>query len=168
MKRLLVVGLMLVLVLQLTACGSSESTGGSDAQLQRETTEEIAPPENADPSDWKMLKRIAGRYSNRLLIPRGPAPEQEVIRDLRVGKGPALKQGDYFKATYVSFTYRDGKAVERLWHSPAIYILGDQVKAWNVGLEGIRIGGIRELIAPSRLAYGDGARVYLVHVLSLA
>ncbi|HEU5061851.1 MAG TPA: FKBP-type peptidyl-prolyl cis-trans isomerase [Solirubrobacterales bacterium] len=176
MKKFLAVGLMLLLALQLTACGDSEGTGASDTRPesnaragQTTTAAEAAPIERADPGDWEALKRIAGPYENRLVIPSGPAPEQEVIRDLKIGRGLVLERGDYFKARYVSFFYENGKPVERLWRFPSSYSwgLGEQVEAWEVGLEGIRVGGIRQLIAPARLAYGNGTLVYVVQVLGL-
>lgn len=180
MKKFLVIGLMLsmlLVVLQLTACGSSESTGAStSAKPPQDTAAEekpvaAPPPEKAaKPSDWAVLKKVAGPYSKRLLIPRGPAPKQVVIRDLKVGKGPLLKDGDNFIARYVDFTYNEAWTVEGYWHSPSTYTfgLGSYKKGWEVGLRGIRVGGMRELIVPSEMAYGNGARVYIVQALKLS
>jgi FKBP-type peptidyl-prolyl cis-trans isomerase len=176
MKKFLVVGLMLALALHLTACGGSEGTGSStSAKSPRDTTAEekpaaAPPPERAaKPGDWAALKRVAGPYSKRLLIPRGTAPEQVVIRDLKVGQGPLLKDGDAFVARYVSFTYNEGWAAEPYWHSPSTYTfgLGSYKEGWERGLRGIRAGGMRELIVPSEMAYGNGARVYVVQALKL-
>jgi FKBP-type peptidyl-prolyl cis-trans isomerase len=36
---------------------------------------------------------------------------------------------------------------------------------WERGLKGMRVGGRRELIVPSRLAYDSGAVVYLIDLL---
>lgn len=167
---------MLLVALQLMACGGSESTGASSAKPPQDTTaaerKPAAPPPEkaAKPSEWAALKRVAGPYSKRLLIPRGPAPERVVIRDLKVGKGPVLRDGDDFIARYVSFTYDEGWAAEAYWHSPSNYTfgIGTYKKGWEVGLRGIRVGGMRELIVPSEMAYGNGARVYVVQALKLS
>lgn len=175
MKKFLAMGLMVLVGLQPSACGSSESTGASAGEPQQDTTVEekpvaAKPPEMAaKPSDWAVLKKVAGPYSKRLLIPRGPAPKQVIIRDLKIGKGPLLKDGDDFLARYVDFTYNEAWTVEGYWHSPSTYTfgLGTYKKGWEVGLRGIRAGGIRELIVPSSMAYGNGARVYVVQALKL-
>ena len=40
-------------------------------------------------------------------------------------------------------------------------------KAWEIGLNGMRVGGRRELIVLSRLAYGDGMMVYVIEPLEV-
>ncbi|HEX5525568.1 MAG TPA: FKBP-type peptidyl-prolyl cis-trans isomerase [Solirubrobacterales bacterium] len=173
MKKLLVIGLMLA-GLQLTACGGSESTDASSAKSAPETTAEEKPaaakgPEMAYAGDWTVLKKVAGPYSKRLLIPHGPAPKQVVIRDLKIGKGPVLHHGDNYRARYVDLTYNEAYVVEPYWQSPSNYLFewGGYKKGWEVGLRGIRVGGMRELIVPSRMAYKNGARVYIVQALKL-
>lgn len=157
----------------LAACGGSERTGATaEEETAAGTTtsaEKVAderPPEVAHPDDWARLKRLAGRYPN-LVIPRGPVPEHEVVRDLKVGKGPVIKMGDFFTVRWMSFAYKNGLQLENTWRSPAIYSYGRYIPAWKKGLPGIRVGGIRQLIAPSSLVYGGIARVYVVQVLKL-
>jgi peptidylprolyl isomerase len=174
MKKFLVIGLMLLVGLRLAACGSSESTNASSAKPASATTTKEKPaaaesPEVAHPGDWAALKRIAGPYSKHLLIPHGPAPKQVVIRNLKIGKGPVLRHGDNFLARYVDWTFNKALAVEPYWHSPSTYLFdwGGYKQGWEVGLRGIRVGGIRELIVPSQMAYKNGARVYIVQALKL-
>lgn len=159
MKKVLV--LSLVLAISLAACGGgSETTGESAVRL--------APPsEVADAGEWAALKRLAGPYSDRVLVPSGPAPDQVVIRDLKVGKGPVIKPGEFFTARYGSYSYGSGEPVESFWDVPSGYSIGGPVEAWKVGLTGIRLGGIREFIAPSEMVYGSGARVYVVQPLKM-
>ena len=119
---------------------------------------------------WPGLKKVAGRYSNRLVIPHGPAPQQVVIKDLKVGGGPLVRDGDPFVARYVTYGYESGGVSEPYWDSPSTYTagLGTYKEGWERGLKGIRVGGMRELIVPSSMAYGNGALVYVVQVLKLA
>lgn len=172
MKKLLVIGLLLAVGLQLAACGGSESTGASSA---KDTTAEEKPaaakhPEMAYRGNWAVLKRTAGPYAKRLLIPHGPAPKQVVIKDLKIGKGPVLHHGDNFLARYVDLAYGNAYVVEPYWHSPSSYLFGwgHYKKGWEIGLRGIRVGGMRELIVPSQMAYKNGARVYIVQALKLS
>ena len=175
MKNSLVIGLLLLACLAPVGCGSSESTGGSTGRSETGTAAEekpaAAPPElAAKPGEWAPLKQVAGPYSKRLLIPHGPAPEQVVVRDLKVGTGPVLKKNDNFLTRYLSLTYEDAYPIEPYWGEPSVYTfeLGSYKKGWEVGLRGIRVGGMRELIVPSEMAYGEGARVYVVEALKLS
>lgn len=164
-------GLMLLLGLQLTACGGSASTASTaEATTAKEKPAAAKRPEMAYRGDWTVLKRVAGPYAKWLLIPHGPAPKQVVIRDLKIGKGPVLHHGDNFVGRYVDMTYNEMYVVEPYWHSPSTYLFewGEYKKGWEVGLRGIRVGGIRELIVPSRMAYKNGARVYIVQALKLS
>lgn len=162
MKRLLVIGLILTLMPQLSACGSTEDTGSTPGEA-------AGPVEMAYTGGWPGLKRVAGRYADRLVIPHGPAPRQVVVKDLKVGGGPVIQDGDLFYAKYVTFGYETGKAVERYWRAPSFYTagLGTYKKGWEVGTKGIRVGGVRELIVPSRMAYKNGALVYVLQVVRL-
>ena len=176
MKKFLVIGVVLLVGLRLTACGSgSETTGASSSESSagstaKEKTAAAEPPEVAHPGDWAVLKPVAGPYSKRLLIPHGPAPKQVVVRDLKVGKGPVLQHGDNFLVRYSSWSYGEAFPVEPYWDASTNYVfeLGSYKPGWEVGLKGLRIGGMRELIVPSRMAYENGARVYIVQALKLS
>ena len=180
MRIISVLAVTTALLLQLAACGGS--TGDSSTGASEETAEAPAAtkeaPERASTGDWAELKRFAGRNANRLIVPRGPSPDHVVIRDLAVGDGPAINPGDIFYSRYLSFDYEDEDAVEPLLEDssePLTWVdagslkwgVGERVPGWEPGLEGIRAGGLRELIVPSRLAYGNGVRVYLVKVTKI-
>lgn len=172
MKKLLVLGLLILISLQLAGCGSSDEGGSSAAKPQPGPAAEkpADPPESADPRDWASLRRVAGRYSDRLLIPSGPSPKRVVTRDLKVGAGPVLQPGDSFLVRYVSWVYGEGWISENYWRPPVekTWGMGIQIEGWEVGLEGMRIGGIRELIVPAAMAYEATARVYVVQPVKLS
>lgn len=171
MKKLLVFGLLVLISLQLAGCGSSDEAGSSAKPQSGPAAEEPAnpPPERADPRDWASLKRVAGRYSDRLLIPSGPSPKRVVTRDLKVGSGPVLQAGDSFLVRYVSWVYGEGWISENYWRPPVekTWGKGIQIDGWEVGLKGMRLGGMRELIVPAPMAYGINTRVYIVRPLKL-
>lgn len=160
--RLLVGGALVALLLAAAGCGNS----GSEATGQNASREETV---QAD-ADWTALKRKAGTYSNQLLIPKGPAPDEVVIRDLKKGSGAPIRSGDVFAVHYVDFDYEDGDLLEENWDDQPwrlTWQIGELVKGWEPGLKGVRAGGIRELIVPSRLAYGNSARVYVLEIAYL-
>jgi len=176
MRPLVVFAVAIVLLLQLAACGSSDDsttgTGESTAAAPAPPKEE---PVQAAEGGWSDLKRFAGSGANKLIIPQGPSPDHVVIRDIEKGRGPAIKPGDLFTSHYISFDYANEKAVEPspeeegkklTWVNAGslVWGIGDRVPGWEPGLKGIQAGGLRELIVPARLAYGNNVRVYLVKV----
>lgn len=178
MRTASIVALVAVLLLGLTACGDSgddsTATGASDISAAAEET-----PVQADEGDWAALKRLAGPNADKLIIPKGPSPDHVVVKDLKVGSGPAIAPGDVFVSRYISWSYETGKVAEPTpeagktakptWVEAGrlIWGTGERVPGWEPGLKGIRAGGLRELIVPSRLAYENGVRVYLVEVTEI-
>ena len=79
------------------------------------------------------------------------------IQDLQVGTGPEAKKGDMISVHYTG-TLSDGKkfdsSVDR--GSPFAFRLGagNVILGWDLGVEGMRVGGSRKLTIPSELAYG--------------
>ncbi|HKO38577.1 MAG TPA: FKBP-type peptidyl-prolyl cis-trans isomerase [Solirubrobacterales bacterium] len=144
-------------------CGASDDPGG--AARQASASGDDAGPPAAPAADWATLKKAAGPLADRLLVPQGPPPEKLVIRDLRAGAGPVIQEGDWFTINYGAYLYGTGEPREEFWSKPGFqepFEKGILVNALEVGLKGMRVGGVRELIAPARLAYGDEAVVYLV------
>lgn len=79
------------------------------------------------------------------------------IQDLRVGTGAQALAGTTLVVHYVG-TLVDGTefASSRGRNAPFTFgFPGRVIKGWNEGIEGMRVGGLRRLIIPAALAYGD-------------
>lgn len=164
MRYFAAIAVGVLFLLQLGSCG------GSGEQASTETTQDIDAPVQAYSGDWTKLKQKAGAQSDQLLIPRGPSPDEVVIKDVRTGTGGAIEPGDTFAARYVSFDYASGELDESNWKPEPWRLkwkIGELVDGWEPGLKGMKAGGLRELIVPSSLAYENGPRVYLVEVAYL-
>jgi len=81
--------------------------------------------------------------------------------DLKVGTGDTAKKGDTVEVHYTGWL-KNGKkfdsSVDR--KKPFEFKLGAGrvIKGWDEGVAGMKVGGKRKLIIPSKLAYGeDGA-----------
>jgi FKBP-type peptidyl-prolyl cis-trans isomerase len=112
---------------------------------------------------------------------KGAPPKKLVVKDIVVGKGRAAKKGDRLTMQYVGVTYADGNEFDSSWDrgQPFKFQLGKDpvIKGWDQGLVGIKPGGRRELIIPSRLGYGargqqpsippNAALVFIVDALSV-
>lgn len=104
-------------------------------------------------------------------VPKGPPPKKLVTEDLEEGEGPAAKAGDEVAVQYVLVEYKNGKEIEASWDrgEPFSFQLGSGsvIPGWEQGVTGMKVGGRRELIVPSNLAYGSGALVFVIDLLSI-
>jgi FKBP-type peptidyl-prolyl cis-trans isomerase len=105
----------------------------------------------------------------KLHFPNEP-PRHVVARVIKEGAGPTIRPGERLTARYVGANPRT-KLVQDFWSEdrPYRFRLGENRlgKAWGIGLKGMRLGGRREVIVPSRLAYGDGMMVYVIELLEM-
>jgi peptidylprolyl isomerase len=133
------------LALFIAGCGGddSTSTSSSSAETTTETTEAEAPKEKTKPQVKKQ---------------QGPPPTELVANDLEEGSGPAAKAGDEVSVQYVGVNYKSGKEFDASWGrgEPFTFGLGSGmvIPGWEEGIEGMKVGGRRELIIPPELGYG--------------
>lgn len=80
-------------------------------------------------------------------------------KDLKVGKGQAAKPGDAVSVHYKGWL-DDGTVFDtskKPGGGPFSFGLGrgEVIEGWDEGVQGIKPGGIRELIIPANLGYGE-------------
>ena len=82
-----------------------------------------------------------------------------VIKDLEEGTGAEAKAGDRVTVQYVGVNYKNGKEFDSSWSRnepfPLTLGAGEVIPGWEQGIEGMKVGGRRELIIPPELAYGE-------------
>ncbi|MEU0440748.1 MULTISPECIES: FKBP-type peptidyl-prolyl cis-trans isomerase [unclassified Streptomyces] len=92
-------------------------------------------------------------------FPGGEPPTDLVIKDIWEGTGEDAKLGQTITVQYVGVAFSTGEEFDSSWHrsTPFRFVLGAGrvIKGWELGLEGMKVGGRRQLIIPSRFAYGD-------------
>jgi FKBP-type peptidyl-prolyl cis-trans isomerase len=91
-------------------------------------------------------------------VPKGPAPTNLVVKDLKTGDGAEAKSGDQVSVQYVGVLYDGGKQFDASWDrgQPFAFQLGSGqvIPGWDQGVAGMKVGGRRELIIPPDLGYG--------------
>lgn len=96
----------------------------------------------------------------KVVLPGAPPPKKLVIKDLRSGTGPEARAGDEVVFHYVEVDYETGEEFDSSWDRgrPFSFTLGSHqlIRGWEEGLQGMRVGGRRELIAPPRWAFESG------------
>jgi peptidylprolyl isomerase len=90
--------------------------------------------------------------------PSGSAPTTLQTKEIIKGTGPEAKAGQSVTVNYVGVLYHGGKEFDASWkrNEPFTFALGkgQVIKGWDQGVAGMKVGGRRELIIPSELAYG--------------
>jgi hypothetical protein len=81
--------------------------------------------------------------------------------DLAEGHGESCAWGDMIKVHYIT-RLRSGKVVTNTYETgePLLVKLGagSVIRGWELGIPGMRVGGKRRLVIPSKLAYRDQER----------
>jgi FKBP-type peptidyl-prolyl cis-trans isomerase len=84
--------------------------------------------------------------------------------DQKVGSGDTAVKGKPVQVNYTGWLYVDGKRGAKFDSSldrnmPFDFLLGAKqvISGWDEGVEGMKVGGKRELIIPPDLAYGSRA-----------
>jgi peptidylprolyl isomerase len=92
-------------------------------------------------------------------FPGGEAPTTLQIRDIWEGDGAEAKAGDMVKVHYVGVAFSTGEEFDASWNrgTPLQFKLGvgQVIAGWDQGVQGMKVGGRRELIIPAHLAYGE-------------
>jgi len=176
---------LLCLAVAPLACGDSESaTSTTEVASQGEQTkpEEApakkpvaakveAPKIGTYPQEGPFAAISGGKGNQKPQIEPAnrPPPKDPLVRDLEKGSGPPAQFGDEVTIYYAGAPYETGKVQYYGWPPapPTTFELGGGIipKLWNVGIEGLRAGGVREVVAPSRFFGGTGAVDYVIALM---
>lgn len=158
MQRLFLI-IVACLALFAAGCGSdssSSTTGGSETTAQSPASEKSSTSEEAAEEEAEEAPEIPQPN-----VPEGPPPKKLVIKDLKKGSGATAKAGDKVSVYYVGVLYKTKEGFDSNWESgePFTFKLGakEVIPGWDKGIQGMKVGGQRELIIPPDLAYGEQA-----------
>ncbi len=92
-------------------------------------------------------------------FPGGEPPADLEVTDIWEGTGAEAKAGDTVEVHYVGVAFSTGEQFDASWDrgSPLQFQLGvgRVIAGWDQGVQGMKVGGRRQLIIPPDLAYGD-------------
>lgn len=81
------------------------------------------------------------------------------ITDIKVGSGDAVKSGDCITVKYYGTLAKTGKKFDGNFDQAVALKLklgaGAVIAGWDQGIVGMKKGGVRRLVIPANLAYGD-------------
>ena len=90
--------------------------------------------------------------------PDGPPPRDLQVTDLVVGEGREATPGTMVLVHYVCVSYSSGEEFDSSYgRGPLAFPLGAGrvIPGWDTGIQGMKVGGRRQLVIPAHLAYGD-------------
>jgi FKBP-type peptidyl-prolyl cis-trans isomerase len=78
-------------------------------------------------------------------------------QDLKVGEGPAVKDGDTVDVFYTGWLTNGKRFDSNAGAAPLTFPVGRAkvIEGWDEGLVGMKVGGKRKLVIPSHMAYGS-------------
>lgn len=92
-------------------------------------------------------------------FPGGEPPADLEIKEIWEGDGPEAKAGQTVSVHYVGVAFSTGEEFDSSWNrgTPLQFPLGAGrvIQGWDRGLQGMKVGGRRQLTIPAHLAYGE-------------
>jgi peptidylprolyl isomerase len=92
-------------------------------------------------------------------FPGGEPPAELEVKEIWEGDGEVAKAGDTVSVHYVGVAFSSGEEFDSSWNrgTPLKFQLGvgQVIPGWDQGVQGMKVGGRRQLIIPADLAYGD-------------
>jgi peptidylprolyl isomerase len=89
----------------------------------------------------------------------GPPPADLEITDLIVGDGPEAVAGQNVSVHYVGVAHSTGEEFDASYNRGSAFQFplggGRVIAGWDRGVQGMRVGGRRQLVIPPHLGYGD-------------
>jgi len=150
MRRLLTVLFACLALAAIAGCG-----GGSDSSSGGETT---ATGESASGGGKSSANTDLSKKPT-VTVPSGPPPTELKTEEIVEGSGKEAKKGDEVTVQYVGVGYESEEEFDSSWsrNEPFPFPLGAGavIPGWDKGVEGMKVGGRRELIIPPELAYGE-------------
>lgn len=181
MKVLLaVIGVYLALVP--VGCGESETATSSDGQrgAQRAEGEDsnqagskkpvIEPGREYQASGpFAAISIGKGDAKPEVDPPDRPPPGKTLVRDLEVGTGLVARRGDQVTVYYVGINYKTGEEQYGYWppdRPTEIQLNFDpEYRVWEENIEGMKVGGLREMVIPSHLLFDTGTIDYVLKLM---
>lgn len=149
--------LTLPLVAVLTACGGNDDQASRTPSPTPSATESgpTCTPSGKGTTDLTTKPAVAKHT--------GPAPAETTWTDIVCGTGDLAGGGDSVKVKYVGVLYSNGTEFDASWNQSKDYTFsfqlgGGVIPGFSKGVEGMRVGGRREVVIPARDGYGAQGR----------
>lgn len=126
---------------------TSEIPADIQAQLQQQAESQNQPKE----TDGMLQGTKLANFT-----PVAEVPELQII-DITEGTGEVVAEGGSVVAHYTGALAKDGTIFQSSKDSgePIEFSLTGVIQGWQKGVPGMKVGGVRRLIIPAAMAYGE-------------
>jgi len=155
---LMLAGVFLVTSLAFTGVVIWESLNNEKKDDALKSLQESPNQQQTNPTGENMLK---GTQLANFTPITTPVTELQII-DLTEGTGAVVPEGATITADYTGAYVVNGIIFESSKDSgqPATFPLSGVIPGWTQGVPGMKVGGIRRLVIPGTLAYGEAPEGY--------
>lgn len=92
-------------------------------------------------------------------FPDGPPPSELSVTEIIEGEGKEAAAGSTVSVHYVGVAHSTGEEFDASYNrgAPLDFRLGvgQVIAGWDQGVQGMKVGGRRQLVIPPHLGYGD-------------
>jgi peptidylprolyl isomerase len=162
---------VVALALFYSGCGRNDAAAPTGEEKSPALDEPRFPSGTTEPDPHFATITTTGkapRAKLKIVPPDLPPPKRLMVKDLELGTGPVAKRGDDVAVWYHSVKYKTGKSVYFNWPPASPFVIelgsGGGGVGFEEGVEGMRVGGRREVLIPARMMYGGGAMDYVVEL----
>lgn len=159
-------------------CGGSGETatstevGSADRAVAKTTQSETSQGKSTQERTTarSTRPRLQGDYPLPDLPAKRRPLESLVVKDLEIGKGPAARWGDEATVRYVGVYWKTGEIYSQHWDYTLDFELDGEWfgPGWQRGIQGMRVGGRRELRIPAALVFnGETDAAYVVSLVGV-
>jgi peptidylprolyl isomerase len=151
--KALLTAILVGALLAFAGCGDDESSDEGTTVATEETSGGEASGAVEKSGD------ASNRTKPEVTVPDGEPPTELVENELIEGTGAEAQKGDEVTVQYVGVGYESEEEFDSSWsrNEPFSFQLGSSsvIPGWEMGVEGMKVGGRRELVIPGELAYGE-------------
>ncbi|KAI9144008.1 hypothetical protein BKA69DRAFT_1057693 [Paraphysoderma sedebokerense] len=133
---------------------SKSPDSGKQEQKQQSQKQKVEKKEAQDKKQKQQPKNANENESGEKSVKK--LPNGLVIEDIKGGSGPKAKPGRKVSVRYIG-RLKNGKVFDKNTSgAPFQFQLGrgEVIKGWDMGIQGMNVGGQRKLTIPAALAYG--------------
>ena len=152
MKIIIAILIALAIIVVIVGCGKKAEQTKVEVNTQPKETAPVEEPKAAPP---------ASKSEEKIKVPQGftKTPSGLMYKDIKVGTGATAKSGEKVTVNYKGWL--DNGTVfdtsKKPGREPLEFSLGagQVIPGWDEGVQGMKVGGVRELIIPPDLGYGS-------------